>query len=176
MKRALLLNSDYSPMHFMSEEDAIILFYKGRAEVVTSFVTGKPSEWDEVWNSPSTSIHAPATLRLFKRANKKWKPPRFRKKVLFNRDGWKCQYCGVKLNWESITIDHVMPQARGGGTNWLNCVSACRPCNRRKDCQTPEEAGMKLLKKPANPSPLHFWDVMRSDSWHPDWDSFIPRE
>lgn len=176
MKRALLLNSDYSPLHFVSETDAIILFYKGRAEVIDSPVTGKPSEWDETFNSPSTVIHIPATMRLVKRVNKRWKPPRFRKKVLFNRDGWRCQYCGTKLGWHNITIDHVMPQARGGPTSWLNCVSACRPCNRRKDCQTPDEAGMKLLKRPANPSALHFWDALRSDSWHADWDSFIPRE
>ena len=176
MKRALLLNSDYSPLHFVSDEEAIILFYKGRAEVIASPVTGKPSEWDEVWSSPSTSIAVPATLRVLKRVNKRWKPPRFRKKVLFNRDGWKCQYCGCKLGWTTITIDHVMPQARGGPTSWLNCVSACRPCNRRKDCKTPDEANMKLLKKPANPTPLHFWDALRSDSWHEDWDVFIPRE
>lgn len=176
MHRALLLNSDYKPLHFVSDEDAIILFYKGRAEVVVNFETGVPSEWDEVWCSPSTKIRVPATLRVFTRVNKRWKPPRFRKKVLFNRDGWKCQYCGTKLGWHNITIDHVQPQARGGGTTWLNCVTACRPCNRRKDCRTPEEAGMKLHKQPANPTPLHFWDAMRSDSWHPDWDIYIPRE
>jgi 5-methylcytosine-specific restriction endonuclease McrA len=163
-------------MHFMSDEDAIILFFKGRAEVIANFQTGMPSEWDEVWSSPSTSIHVPATLRLLKRANKKWKAPRFRKKVLFNRDGWCCQYCGTKLHWDSITIDHVQPQARGGQTTWLNCVSACRSCNRRKDCRTPEEAGMKLLKKPTTPTSLHFWDVMRSDSWHADWDTYITKE
>jgi 5-methylcytosine-specific restriction endonuclease McrA len=96
--------------------------------------------------------------------------------VLFNRDNWKCQYCGTKLGWHNITIDHVMPASRGGGTSWLNCVSACRPCNRRKDCKTPDEAGMKLLKKPANPTALHFWDALKTDCWHEDWDTFVPRE
>jgi 5-methylcytosine-specific restriction endonuclease McrA len=176
VKRALLLNSDYSPLHFVSDTDAIILFYKGRAEVVPSSTTGLPSEWDEVFNSPSTSIRVPATMRLLRRVNKKWKPPRFRKKVLFNRDGWKCQYCGTKLNWQTIEIEHILPSSRGGQTTWLNCVSACKSCNKRKANKTPEEAGMRLLKKPANPSSLHFWDALKTDCWCSDWDDYIPRD
>lgn len=175
-KRALLLNADWVPLHFVSDIDAIILFYKGRAEVIISPTTGAPSEWDDVFSSPSTSIHVPATLRLIKRVNKRWKPPRFRKKVLFNRDGWKCQYCGVKLAWANIEVEHVMPSSRGGQTTWLNCVSACKSCNKRKGPMTPEEAGMTLIKKPANPTPLHYWDAMKSDCWCPDWDLFIPQQ
>ena len=174
MKRALLLNSDYTPLHFLSAEDAIILFYKGRAEVVDSYTTGTPSEWDEVYNSPSTSIHVPATMRLKRYVHKKWKAPRFRKSVLFNRDGWRCQYCGAKLNYHTVEVEHVVPHSRGGNTSWLNCVAACRPCNKRKGSMTPEEAGMPLLRKPTVPTPLHFWDVARSDSWHADWDQFLP--
>lgn len=176
MKRALLLNADWTPLHFISDWRAVRLLMNGRAEVVNNFQTGTPSVWDEAFTSATQKIYIPATLRLHKYVHKKWKPPRFRKKVLFNRDGWKCQYCGTKLGWHNITIEHVMPQARGGPTSWLNCVSACRPCNRRKDCRTPEEAGMKLLKKPANPTALHFWDALKTDCWHPDWDDFVPRE
>jgi 5-methylcytosine-specific restriction endonuclease McrA len=176
VKRSLLLNSDWTPLHFLSDTDAITLFYKGRAEVVQSFSTGLASEWDEVWSSPSTSIHIPATLRLKKYVHKKWKPPRFRKRVLFNRDGWKCQYCGEKVNLSTVEVEHIMPQSRGGGTNWLNCVSSCHSCNKRKDNKTPEEAGMRLLKKPAVPTSLHFWDAMKSDVWHADWNTFLPHE
>ena len=176
MKRALLLNSDYSPLHFISDHDAITLFYKGRAEVIHG-MDGVLSEWDDVFNSPSTSIRVPATMRLFRRVNRKWKPPRFRKRVLFNRDRWRCQYCGSKLNWETIEIEHVFPSSRGGITSWLNCVSACRPCNKQKANRTPEEAGMRLIVKPAVPSALHFWDAMRCDAWHPHWETFLgPRD
>lgn len=175
MKRALLLNTDFSPLHFISDFDAITLFYKGRAEVIDG-MDGKKSEWDETFNSPSTSIRVPATMRLLKRVHKKWKPPRFRKKVLFNRDNWQCQFCGTKLNWENITIDHVMPSSRGGQTSWMNCVAACKPCNKRKANKTPEEAGMRMLQRPAMPSALHFWDALKSSVWHRDWDMFIPRQ
>ena len=176
MKRALLLNSDYTPLHFISDWRAIRLLMNGRAHIVSNFETGVQSVWDEAFTSVSQTIYIPATLRLNKYVHKKWKAPRFRKKVLFNRDGWKCQYCGVLLNWANITIDHVLPSSRGGATSWLNCATACRPCNRKKDDRTPEEAGMKLLKKPTNPTALHFWDALKTDCWHDDWNSFIPRE
>ena len=172
MKRALLLNSDFSPLHFISDCDAITLFYKGRAEVISG-ANGDPSEWDETWSSPSTSIKVPATMRLIKRVNKRWRQPRFRKKVLFNRDKWQCQFCSEKLTWETVTIDHVHPSSRGGQTTWLNCVTACKPCNRRKANRTPEEAGMRLITPPTTPTSLHFWDAMKSSVWHPDWDSFL---
>jgi 5-methylcytosine-specific restriction endonuclease McrA len=174
MRRALLLNADFTPLRFISDCAAITLYYKGRAEVIDG-LDGKPSQWDEEFRSPSTSIHIPATMRLYKRVHKKWRPPRFRKKVLFNRDDWRCQYCNVKLNNDSITIDHVMPSSRGGLTSWLNCVSSCKSCNKRKADKTPEEAGMKILKRPATPTSLHYWDVYRSNVWHADWDCYIPK-
>ncbi len=172
MNRALLLNSDFTPLRFISDHDAITLFYKGKIEVITG-LNGAPSEWDEVFNSPSTSIRVPATVRLLKRVNKKWKPPRFRKKVLFNRDSWKCQFCGVKLCSNTITIDHVMPSSRGGELSWSNCVSACKSCNKKKANRTPEEAGMRLLQRPVMPNSLHFWDAMRSSVWHSDWEIYL---
>jgi 5-methylcytosine-specific restriction endonuclease McrA len=183
VKRALLLNSDWTPLHFISDWRAIRLLMLGRAETVVDFQTGDPSVWsDEAFTSPGPTPDAPlkqvlipATLRLHRFIHKKWKPPRFRKKVLFNRDGWKCQYCSTKLGWHNITIDHVLPSSRGGTTTWLNCVTSCKPCNRSKADQTPDEAGMRLLKKPAIPSSLHFWDALKTDCWNEGWDVYVPR-
>ena len=45
------------------------------------------------------------------------------------RDGYKCVYCG---STEELTIDHVVPQCKGGSTNSSNCVTACRSCNQAK--------------------------------------------
>lgn len=174
MNRALLLNADYSPLHFISDERAIVLVYIGHAEVVE--MNGAPSVWDgEYFVSPSTKIAVPATVRLTSRITKKWKQPRFRRKVLFNRDGWKCQYCSEELNWSSVTMDHVHPSSRGGDTSWKNCVAACKPCNRKKANRTPDEANMRLLKAPVNPTPLHFWDISKTSAVHPDWEAFIPK-
>lgn len=51
------------------------------------------------------------------------------------------------------TIDHVIPVSRGGARNsYTNAVCCCRYCNEiiKKD-QTPEEAGLTLIKKPKPP-------------------------
>jgi len=174
MKRALLLNADYTPLHFISDTRAIMMLYKGRAEPVE--INGKLSVWDGCsFNTPNTEFQVPATIRLIRRINKSWKPPRFRKKVLFNRDGWKCQYCKTELHWHDITIDHVQPKSRGGGTSWKNCVSSCRSCNRKKSNKTLAESGMSLIKQPLEPNPLHFWDMTKNSSWHDDWEMLIPQ-
>ena len=132
--------------------------------------------WDEAFTSPTQSFAVPATLRLYKKVNKKWKPPRFRKKVLFSRDKWRCQYCGVKLGWHNVEVEHVHPSSRGGQTSWTNCVTACRPCNKKKANKTPAEASMRLLKQPTNPTALHFWDAAAADAWHSSWETFLPQE
>jgi len=173
VKRALLLNADYVPLHFIPDVEAFILVYKGSAEIVN--FDGKLSVWeDEIFHSPGRDWQVPATIRLLTRVNKRWAPPRFRKKILFNRDSWKCQYCRDELNWSNITIDHVQPKSRKGGTSWKNCVASCKPCNKRKANKTPDEAGMPLLKVPTDPTPVHFWDLSKSTHYHDDWSSFIP--
>ncbi len=174
MKRALLLNADWSPLHFVSDIKAIYLVMKDRAEVIHG-MDGAASIWPEAFSSPSIDIQIPATLKLHRRVNKRWKPPRFRKKVLFNRDNWMCQYCGIALTYTSVSIDHVLPSSRGGVTSWKNCVTACKPCNKKKSNRTPEEAQMYLLKTPTDPTAFHFWDAMRSTAWHHHWDAFIHR-
>ena len=42
------------------------------------------------------------------------------------------------------TVDHLLPQSRGGTNTWLNTVAACTRCNNLKANRTPPEAGMRL--------------------------------
>ena len=44
-----------------------------------------------------------------------------------------------------------MNSSRGGVSSWENCVLACMRCNRRKGSRTPEESGLRLLKRPVIP-------------------------
>lgn len=64
---------------------------------------------------------------------------------IWKRDDFTCQYCGSR---EDLSVDHVMPESRGGEMVETNLVTACRKCNSKKNARTPEEAGMKLLKNP----------------------------
>ena len=176
MQRVLLLNASYEPLNFISDKKAIRLLIKDKAEIFLN-LKGFQSTWPDLkFASPSTDFDVPATLRLVKRVNNRRRVPRFGKKILFNRDSWMCQYCSTHLQWNTITIDHVIPKSHGGPTSWANCVAACRHCNKIKANRTPDQANMKLVKSPKTPSALHFWDVSRKSLWHDDWDYFVPLE
>ncbi len=48
-----------------------------------------------------------------------------------------CNYCGKKFRASELTLDHVIPLARGGTSTRGNCVPACRACNTTKKLDTP---------------------------------------
>ena len=78
------------------------------------------------------------------------------RRAVFARDDWTCQYCGSRSN---LTVDHVIPRSKGGGSSWDNIVASCAPCNRRKGDALPRQVGMRLLKQPRTPSPHVFIQV-----------------
>lgn len=51
---------------------------------------------------------------------------------LLIRQGWKCEYCDRPLHLKTITIDHMVPQSKGGTDHLVNLVAACRSCNSSK--------------------------------------------
>ncbi len=59
-----------------------------------------------------------------------------RDKVL-RRDSFTCQYCQGKFPPKELTIDHIVPLAKGGLDEVTNYITACRECNQRKAAQTP---------------------------------------
>lgn len=82
---------------------------------------------------------------------------RFSKRNLFARDNYMCAYCGEYFSQNDLTIDHIIPKShdtynRENGSGWMNCVSACKPCNNKKGDKTLAEAKMKLLYNPSIPS------------------------
>lgn len=171
-RRALLLNADYVPLNFISDIRAFKLVYKQRAEVLD--FDGKLSIWDgEYFGTMDTRYEIPATIRLVSRVNKRFKAPRFRKKILFNRDNWQCQYCLCELQWSTVTIDHIVPKSQNGKTSWKNCVACCKSCNRKKANRTPEQANMHLQSKPSEPGPAHLWDMKNTQNWHNHWSTFV---
>lgn len=171
MPRVLLLNADWSPLQFISDIRALRLLMKGRAEVIT--LDTSPSMWDVYYTTVTNQFQIPATIRLHFRVNVNPSVSRFRKRILYNRDNWVCQYCNKKLGWSTVTIDHVIPKCRGGKTTWRNCVVCCKQCNRNKGSKLPQEANMKLLKQPAEPKLIHFWNLNDRHNWHHDWTTFV---
>lgn len=54
-------------------------------------------------------------------------------------DAGVCHYCGRKVGAAALTLDHVVPVARGGRSNKGNVVPACHDCNQKKQCRTAAE-------------------------------------
>ncbi len=56
-----------------------------------------------------------------------------------------CHYCGKKFPPEELTMDHIVPVARGGKSVKGNVVPCCKNCNNEKKYLTPAEILLKKL-------------------------------
>ena len=57
-----------------------------------------------------------------------------------------CYYCQNRFSPAQLTLDHVVPLARGGKSQPGNVVPACKDCNREKSLDTPVDQILKQLK------------------------------
>ncbi len=58
-----------------------------------------------------------------------------------------CHYCGQKVPLTELSMDHIVPLARGGKSTRGNVVTACRSCNQTKKLETPAEAALRKLSE-----------------------------
>jgi 5-methylcytosine-specific restriction endonuclease McrA len=143
----LVLNATYEPINVCTVKRAVVLLLKDKAEVI------EHSEW--ALRSASASIQRPTVIRLvtYVRIPRDTHRRKITRRAVFARDEWTCQYCGSRAN---LTVDHVIPKSKGGGSSWENIVASCAPCNRRKGDLLPRQVGMRLLRPPRTPSPNVF--------------------
>lgn len=147
MTSTLLLNGSYEPLGVISWQRAVSLILGDKVVVLESY------EGD--CRSAGFCIKIPAVVAL-KRYIEIRPKIKFSRKNLYMRDEFTCQYCGVHANKlrykvKDLNLDHVVPKSRGGSTDWCNIVTACIDCNSKKANRTPEEAGIKLRRKPFVP-------------------------
>ena len=55
------------------------------------------------------------------------------------RSSGVCYYCGNKFKADELTMDHLVPIARGGRSVAGNVVPACKDCNSKKKYLLPME-------------------------------------
>jgi len=141
--RALLLNASFEPLCVVPMRRAVVLVLKDKAEIVAR-------NGGEL-HSERAVLPIPSVIRLvhFVRVPFRNRVPLSRRAV-FARDRHRCQYC----NRGAENIDHVVPRSRGGRSSWENLVACCYRCNNSKGDRTPEEAGIKLARRP-RPFTLH---------------------
>jgi 5-methylcytosine-specific restriction endonuclease McrA len=155
----LVLTPWMSPHRVVPWQSAVVMSYLGKVDVL--------EEHDEVVRSPSLSMRAPSVVRLKRPLGRARRPVPFSRANVFARDEHRCQYCGAKKPACELTFDHVVPRVQGGRTTWENIVAACRPCNAQKRGRTPDQAGMKLARRPARPTALPPATVLPPRGAHP---------
>jgi 5-methylcytosine-specific restriction endonuclease McrA len=160
----LVLNRGYEPVNVCLTRRAVVLVLGGKAEIVEN-------SRGEI-HSISRVYEIPSVIRLDKMVHRPRCQRKLNKGEIFSRDQYICQYCGKKT--KELTLDHVIPRKNGGEHTWENVVSACSSCNRRKGGRTPEEAGMKLLRRPRIPWSNGFYIPFSLLNAHGEWRKYLP--
>lgn len=144
--QTLVLDQGYSPLKVVPWQRAVQLLFLNKVETI--------EEYDQNIRSTYLVIKVPSVVRLLKGFRRHKKPVKFSRVNIYGRDGYACQYCGIKKPIGELTYDHVVPRTQGGKTTWTNIVTACSKCNAKKGGRTPEEAKMRLKKKPVQPKDM----------------------
>ena len=159
-KPVLILNRVFAPVQLTTAKRAFVLLYGGGARAVDEL--GEEYEFDGWRELPvrdaddalpivGGALRVPRVLHLHRYDRTPRVTVRLTRRNLMFRDQHQCQYCGKQPPLRDLNIDHVMPRSRGGGDSWENLVTACRVCNLRKGWKTPEEANMRLARRPFRP-------------------------
>lgn len=144
MKSVVVLNADLGPLHRVSLRHAILMLCRNVAEVHEAE--------DDIRIGP---FPLPRVVRLLRYIVPRWRytdGPAWTRRGVMVRDDRHCGYCGNP----ATTVDHIVPQCRGGRNTWVNTVAACDPCNQGKGDRTPGEAGMSLRITPYAPTWANF--------------------
>jgi 5-methylcytosine-specific restriction endonuclease McrA len=142
----LVLNATFEPINVTAVRRALVLMLKGVAQAEEIH----PSEV----HSSSRAVSVPSVIRLLTYRHIPQQSRALSRKNILLRDRNTCQFCARALPASELTLDHVMPRSRGGHSSWENLVACCYECNNRKGDRTPEEAGLKLARRP-RPFTLH---------------------
>ena len=173
----LVLNRNWQAVGVASVARSLTLVAAERARIVdpSTFQQHTWADWaqlvplqDEVCiQSVKFRIRVPEVITLTEYDRVPTNAVTFSRRNIYKRDRYTCQYCHQQLASEDLTIDHVLPQSRGGTSTWENCVLACLECNKRKADRTPAEAHMPLKKAPVRPTwrPLYARHGVRIESW-----------
>lgn len=155
----LVLNRHYQPVHVTNVRRALSLLYQGVAKAIDAqYRLYEFADWAqlsaETHDSVSTvtrKIRVPRVVVLSAYEHLPRGKVRFSRLNIYARDHDTCQYCGKQMSRSELNLDHVVPRSQGGKTSWENVVCSCVPCNLDKGGRTPDQAAMKLLKKPVRP-------------------------
>lgn len=187
--RVLVLNRLWQPVNIVGVERAFSLLLQDHAQVIytgdENFRLMDSVAWltlskeflpedNEVYiQTVCLRIRLPKVLLLRNYDKLPTQEIKFTRDNLFERDDYRCQYCGNHFDVVHLNMDHVIPRDRGGRTSWENIVTSCIKCNTRKANRLPHQANMHLIRKPERPKWRPFVSSLIGQNYDSDWDHFI---
>jgi 5-methylcytosine-specific restriction endonuclease McrA len=187
--RILVLNRLWQPVNIVGTQRAFSLLLQDHAQVIytgdASFRMMDAAAWlalseeevpndDEAYvNTVRLRIRIPKVLLLRSYDKLPVQEVKFTRENLFERDDYRCQYCGNGFDASQLNMDHVIPRDRGGRTSWENIVTSCIKCNSRKANRLPHQANMHLIRKPERPRWRPFVSSLIGQDYDSEWEHFI---
>ena len=160
-KPVLVLNKSWMPIRIVTVKRACTLVFADKASIICpddysvhhwkDWLDLSLSEEEECIQMVQCCMKIPEVIVLLKFNKANLSGVKLTKRNLYIRDRQICQYSGKRIGSKEADIDHILPKSRGGKTSWENMVVCSKEINRLKGNKTPEEAGLKLIKKPEKP-------------------------
>ena len=161
-KGVLVLNKMWLPIRVIPAIRAITLVFAGKASAidVRDWSAYSWEHWVKrdvsenpygVITTSQSDIEIPDIIVLSKYDKVFRKEVRLTKRNIKIRDENKCQYTGKTMKESEMDVDHITPRSQGGKNEWSNMVLCSKEINRTKANRTPEQAGLKLIRKPVKP-------------------------
>jgi 5-methylcytosine-specific restriction endonuclease McrA len=129
-------------------------------------------EYDLSIHTCNMTIRVPRVIIQPNYAKMPMVQPRPTKESIRKRDSGVCQYSGKPISWKEGNIDHIIPRARGGKNTFDNMVWCHKDINSLKADKTPQEAGLRLIRKPLSPKGLPISSTINV-ARHPSWVCFM---
>ena len=187
--RILVLNSIWQPVNIICVQRAFSLLLQDHAQVIntrdSSYLLMDSAEWlayseselpedgEAYVQTVRMRIRVPKVLLLRSYDRLPVQEVKFTRENLFERDNYRCQYCGNEYEARELNLDHVIPRDKGGRTSWENIVTSCITCNSRKANRLPHQASMHLIRKPERPRMRPFISYLIGSECDEDWSHFI---
>lgn len=186
----LVLNRSYLAVRVISARRAFTMLCRQIAEVVSiddgNYTSYSLEDWSQLslyhelftpdydWvRTVRLHIAVPKIIRLLGYDRLPRQAVKLNRRNIYARDSSACQYCGRHFPTSELTLDHVLPRSMGGVSSWTNLVCACVACNSRKGGRTPEQASMKLIKKPIQPKRNPAISLRLGQDKYASWQQFL---
>jgi hypothetical protein len=151
MSNILVLDSHGQPNNWVNWQTAVLYQAKNMVQWSLGEIAVVAHGGKSRMTGEQSIITVPSIIAVKNKAYSKYRQLPLTNSYLFKRDLQICAYCGKWFRLAQLTRDHIKPTSKGGANTWMNCVTACKPCNNYKGDQSLSSIDMNLMYVPYVP-------------------------